>query len=102
ETPQGCQVELVTMYEKNERYGLSEERSSRQRLDALQERLTHKSIRFSYVFDPQIHDRYIETERWHIILGRGLDFYYPPEPGRADLPQPRRAKKCRMIFLPKV
>lgn len=89
------------MFEKNEHFGLSEEITSRQRLDALQERLTHKGIKFSYAFDPQIHDRFIETEQWQIILGRGLDFYYPPEPGRAPLSQARRAKKCRIIFLSK-
>jgi hypothetical protein len=55
----------------------------------------------NYAFDPQIHDRFIETEQWQIILGRGLDFYYPPDPGRVHLPQSRRAKKCRIIFLPK-
>lgn len=97
----GCRVELLTMYEKNERYGLSEEHISRQRLEALQERLAQRGMAFSYAFNPQIHDRYIETEQWHIILGRGLDFYYPPEPGRIHLPQARRARKCRVIFLPK-
>ena len=99
-TSQGCEVELLTMFEKNERFGLSEESTSRERLDALRERLVHKGIRFTYAFDPQIHDRFIETDQWQIILGRGLDFYYPPEPGRTH-PQSRRAKKCRIIFLPR-
>jgi hypothetical protein len=99
--PHGCEVELLTMFEKNERFGLSEEHTSRERLDALKERLVRKGITFTYTFDPQIHDRFIETEQWQIILGRGLDFYYPPEPGRAHLSQVRRAKKCRIIFLSK-
>jgi hypothetical protein len=60
-----------------------------------------KGIKFSYTFDPQIHDRFIETEQWQIILGRGLDLYYPPESGRAHLSQARQAKKCRIIFLSK-
>lgn len=89
------------MYEKNERYGLSEEHISRQRLEALQERLAQRGMAFSYAFNPQIHDRYIETEQWHIILGRGLDFYYPPEPGRIHQHQDRRVRKFRIIFLPK-
>jgi ATP-dependent Lon protease len=100
-TPHGCEVELLTMFEKNERFGLSEEHTSRERLDALKERLVRKGIRFTYAFDPQMHDRCIETEQWQIILGRGLDFYYPPDPGRVHLPQGCRAKKCRIIFLPK-
>jgi hypothetical protein len=100
-TLQGCEVELLTMFEKNERFGLSEESTSRERLDALRERLVRKGIRFTYAFDPQIHDRFIETNQWQIILGRGLDVYYPPEPGRTHLSQSRRAKKCRIIFLPK-
>ncbi|MBW1716033.1 MAG: DEAD/DEAH box helicase [Deltaproteobacteria bacterium] len=95
----GCRVELITMYEKNDRFDLSEETRSRQRLDALKKRLSEKGIEFSYSFDPQIHDRLIETDRWQIILGRGLDFYYPPEPGR--IRETKRAKKCRIIFLSK-
>jgi hypothetical protein len=95
----GRKVDLVTMYDKNDRYGLSEERASRQRLDALRERLGRSGVNFSYSFDPQIHDRLIETDDWQIILGRGLDMYYPPErPGAA---QERRAKHCRIIYVQK-
>jgi hypothetical protein len=36
----------------------------------------------------------IETENWQIVLGRGLDFYYPPEPGQPT----RRARRCRIIM----
>jgi hypothetical protein len=98
---EGCCVGLVTMFEKNDRFGLSEEIRSRQRLDALKERLANKGITFTYSFDPHIHDRYIETEAWQIILGRGLDIYYPPEPGGAFSEQGRLAKKCRIVFIPK-
>jgi hypothetical protein len=90
-------VELVTMYERNDRYGLSEEVRSRERLEALTSRLQRKGFLFSYRFDPEIHDRMIETENWQIVLGRGLDFYYPPEPGQAA----RRARRCRIIYIPK-
>jgi hypothetical protein len=44
--------------------------------------LERKGFAFSYQFDPEIHDRMIETEDWQIVLGRGLDFYYPPELGQ--------------------
>jgi len=95
--PKGCRVELVTMYERNDRYGLSEEARSKERLDALKTRLERKGFLFSYRFEPEIHDRMIETEAWQIVLGRGLDFYYPPEPGQAT----RRARRCRIIFIPR-
>jgi hypothetical protein len=95
--PKGCRVELVTMFERDDRCGLSEEKRTRDRLDVLKSRLGRKGFQFSYCFDPEIHDRMIETEKWQIVLGRGLDFYYPPEPGQSA----RRAKKCRIIFIPK-
>jgi len=85
------------MFERNERYGLSEEARSRERLDSLKARLERKGFQFSYRFDPEIHDRMIETEDWQIVLGRGLDFYYPPEPGQGA----RRTKKCRIICIPR-
>ena len=95
--PKGCRVELVTMYERNDRYGLSEEPRSRERLDALKVRLERKGFLFAYRFDSEIHDRMIETENWQIVLGRGLDFYYPPEQGQAA----RRARRCRIIYIPR-
>jgi len=95
--PKGCNVELVTMYERDDRYGLSTEARSRERLDALAAHLKRKGFTFSYRFDPQIHDRFIETDDWQIVLGRGLDFYHPPEPGQTV----RRAKACRIIYIPK-
>jgi len=95
--PKGCRVELLTMFEKNERYGLSEEARSRERLDALKSRLDRKGFQFTYRFAPDIHDRMIETENWQIVLGRGLDFYYPPEPGQPT----RRARRCRIIYIPR-
>jgi hypothetical protein len=95
--PRGCRVELVTMYEQNERYGLSEEARSTARLDALKLRLDRRGFVLSYRFDNQIHDRMIETNNWQIVLGRGLDFFYPPDPGQKS----RRAKRCRIIYIPK-
>jgi ATP-dependent helicase YprA (DUF1998 family) len=95
--PSDCQVELITMYQKDDRFRLSEEAACRQRLDALKQRLARKRIQLSYSFDPQVHDRLIETDDWQILLGRGLDMYYPPERDGTD----RRAKHCRIIFVPK-
>ncbi|MGA9771159.1 MAG: DEAD/DEAH box helicase [Blastocatellia bacterium] len=100
-SPQECTVELVTMFEKNDRFGLSEEDKSRERLEALKSKLAGKGIKFIYMFDPQAHDRFIETENWQIILGRGLDFYYPPDAGQSYATEGRRTKKCRLIFIPK-
>ncbi|MCZ2155718.1 MAG: DEAD/DEAH box helicase [Bryobacterales bacterium] len=95
--PKGCRVELVTMFERNERYGLSEESRSRERLESLKARLERKGFQFAYRFDPEIHDRVIETENWQIVLGRGLDFYYPPDPGQRS----RRARGCKIIYIPR-
>jgi ATP-dependent helicase YprA (DUF1998 family) len=95
--PKGCRVELVTMFERNEKFGLSEESRSRERLDALKSRLERKGFQFAYRFDPEMHDRMIETENWQIVLGRGLDFYYPPEPGQRT----RRARGCKIIYIPR-
>lgn len=96
-----CQVELVTMYEKDDRFGLSEESKSRQKLDALQQRLAVKGIDFNYSFDPIAHDRMIETEAWQIMLGRGLDIYHAPEKDHLGDFLPRKARKCSIIFLQK-
>lgn len=98
--PGGC-LELVTMYEKNDEYGMSEEQMSRQRLDSLKQRLAAKGIEFSYSFNSQIHDRLVETQQWKIILGRGLDIFYPPESGPIALRRNRRAKACHIIYIPK-
>ncbi|MFY9224892.1 MAG: DEAD/DEAH box helicase [Blastocatellia bacterium] len=95
------EVELVTMFEKNDQYGLSEEARSRQRLNDLKQRLLSKGFNFSYSFDEKSHDRMIETKDWQIILGRGLDFFYPVDSRLANLPQNRKARDCQIIFLPK-
>ena len=95
--PPGSKIKLTTMYQKDDRYAFSEEETSRKRLDALKERLARRGITLEYTFDEAIHDRLIETEAWRIILGRGLDLFYPPEPGFPV----RQAKECRIIYLSK-
>jgi hypothetical protein len=52
--------------------------ASRARLDDLQARLKSRGMSFSYEFDPKQHDRFLETEQWEIVLGRGLDFLFVP------------------------
>ncbi|MCK4303701.1 MAG: DUF1998 domain-containing protein, partial [Candidatus Eisenbacteria sp.] len=99
--PPGGQLELVTMYRKDERYGLDEEPHLRARLEQLKERWAGEELAFDFSFDPAIHDRFIETEEWHIILGRGLDIYYPPEYGADGRFIGRRARACTIAFLPK-
>ena len=99
--PQKCKVELVTMYEKNDSFGISEEGRARARLEALKARLEKKGMQFTYSFDPHLHDRLIETENWQIILGRGLDFYYPPASGQGHDYSRRQVRKCQVVFLSK-
>lgn len=57
-----------------------------------------KVIKFSYKFQRDIHDRFIETDSgWEIALGRGLDIY---ERGDTDFERyvPRR-RKTRRFFI---
>ena len=89
-----CEVELITMYADYPRFGASGESESRQRLDQLKQKLAAAGvIQFSYHFDSTVHDRLIQTTGWQIILGRGLDIYYPPENGE------RPAKQCNIVYL---
>jgi hypothetical protein len=60
-----------------------------------------RGINFTYFFDPKIYDQIIETESTQIILGRGLDIYYPPHPVMPNDQQFRRTRKCRIIYLQK-
>ncbi len=62
-------------------------------------RIAEMGIYFTYSFDPKIHDRFIETDEWQIILGRDLDMYYPPEPGLANIPPGKRARACKIIAI---
>jgi hypothetical protein len=61
--------------------------------------LWSRGINFTYLFDPKIHDRIIETESTQIILSRGLDIYYPPDPVMPNDQQFRRTQKSRIIYL---
>ena len=49
-------------------------------LTELKKGLSHDNIEFEFSFDPNLHDRWIETDTgWRIILGRGLDIFQKPE-----------------------
>lgn len=95
----GSTVEVVTMYQRNNQYGMSGETISRQNFDQITADLAQRHIQFSYRFDPTLHDRHIETPEWQIILGRGLDFFHPPESGYPLGQQHQRTRACHIIYL---
>ncbi|MFZ2631809.1 MAG: BREX system Lon protease-like protein BrxL [Desulfosalsimonadaceae bacterium] len=52
----------------------------RDKLGELKTGLSRDHIEFDYIFDNNLHDRWIETDTgWRIILGRGLDIYQKPD-----------------------
>ncbi len=52
----------------------------RDKLGELKIGLSLDHIEFDYVFDNDLHDRWIETDTgWRIILGRGLDIFQKPD-----------------------
>lgn len=53
-----------------------QEAELRDKLSELTVGLSRDHIEFSYVFDNNLHDRWIETDTgWRIVLGRGLDIF---------------------------
>lgn len=44
-------------------------------LIALQEELLEQGVTLRVTFDESNHDRWIETSKWRVILGKGLDFW---------------------------
>ena len=67
-------VDLVTGCEAYQKTELS------QKLDELKTGLSRDHIDFNYVFNENLHDRWIETDTgWRIILGRGLDIFQKPD-----------------------
>jgi len=50
------------------------------KLNELKKGLSRDHIDFDYVFENNLHDRWIETDTgWRIILGRGLDIFQKPD-----------------------
>jgi ATP-dependent Lon protease len=73
-----------------------QETELRGKLDELKKGLSPDHIEFNYVFDNNLHDRWIETDTgWRIILGRGLDIFQKPDDkftlGFLD----QRKRKCK-------
>ncbi len=67
-----------------------------EKLDELKKGLAADDIEFDYVFDENLHDRWIETDTgWRILLGRGLDIFQKPDDkftlGFLD----QRKRKCK-------
>ena len=57
-----------------------QETELRGKLEELKKGLSPDHIEFNYVFDNNLHDRWIATDTgWRIILGRGLDIFQKPE-----------------------
>ena len=56
------------------------ERILASKFEELKESLAQDSVTFTYSFQKDLHDRWIETDTgWRIILGRGLDLFQKPE-----------------------
>ncbi|MGO9570457.1 MAG: MIT C-terminal domain-containing protein [Desulfomonilaceae bacterium] len=83
--PRKTRVALETLYDE----GM--EAVSRRLLDDLKDTLVGKGFDFSWSFNQSIHDRFIETERWEIYLGRGLDF----------ISKEGKTKRCNIFFVQK-
>ena len=82
--PRKTRVKLETMYDE----GM--EAVGRKLLDDLKMEMVGKGFDFRWSFDQSIHDRFIETERWEIYLGRGLDFI-----------SHGKTKRCNIFFVQK-
>lgn len=84
-------IKVITWNEPDEMLKITSEN-----LEEISDSVFDLGIKLSWDFNPNQHDRYIETDNgWKIILGRGLDIFLKPE-GRfnvADLWQEKR--KCR-------
>jgi hypothetical protein len=82
--PRKTRATLETMYEERM------EDASRRLLNELKAELLGKGFDFNWKFDPSFHDRLIETEKWEIYLGRGLDFI-----------SNGKTKRCNIFFVQK-
>jgi ATP-dependent Lon protease len=77
-----------------------QEAELRGKLDDLKTGLSRDHIEFNYVFDNNLHDRWVETDTgWRIILGRGLDIFQKPDDkftlGFLD----QRKRKCKATMI---
>jgi ATP-dependent Lon protease len=57
-----------------------QESELKERLNELKNGLSRDRIEFEFIFNNDLHDRWIETDTgWRIILGRGLDIFQRPD-----------------------
>ena len=92
------ELHVVTWNEPDEMINESTEN-----LDEITETVFDMGIKLTYEFNPNTHDRFIQSNNgWKIILGRGLDVYQRPE-GRfniAGLRQDKRqCKSCEITYV---
>ena len=74
-TTEPVQIDLITAADSQ-----YQEKEAESKLNELKENLEKNNIQLNYSFDPDQHDRWIETDTgWRIILGRGLDIFQRPE-----------------------
>ncbi len=67
-------VSLITTTDEFHEYELTNT------LSELKKGLSRDDIEFTFTFDPNLQDRWIETDTgWRIILGRGLDIFQKPD-----------------------
>ena len=76
---------------------------SQYNLDEISDSVFNLGIRLTYDLNPNIHDRYIETDNgWKIILGRGLDIFLKSD-GRFDIAElwqeKRKCKACEITYI---
>lgn len=84
-------LEVLTWNEPEDKLQISKEN-----LEEISESVFDLGIKLTYDFNPNIHDRYIESDNgWKIILGRGLDIFLKPE-GKFNIAEMWQEKrKCR-------
>lgn len=68
-------VRLVTGFESE-----SQKTDIQERLDTLAQSLLERDVKLTVKLDTQMHDREVRFDNgWRVKIGRGLDFYQPPE-----------------------
>ncbi len=69
------EVRLTTGFDSEQ-----QEEEAREKLDALAQSLLERDVKLSVTWNPRAHDREVRLDNgWRIKIGRGLDFYQPPE-----------------------
>lgn len=77
--------------------------ASRDNLKEISDTVFDLGIHLTYDLNPNLHDRYIETDHvWKIILGRGLDIFLKSD-GRYDIAdvwqEKRKCKACEITYI---